>query len=81
MRVVKVIAGFTLLLAGIAMLALPGPGWLTIAAALALLATEYAWARRALDRVERGVKSVGDSVRRRHRHRSDATDADRPRSQ
>ncbi len=52
MRVLKVIAGFALLLSGIVMLAAPGPGWLTIAAGLALLAAEYPWARRALDTVK-----------------------------
>jgi len=39
------------LLAGLAMLALPGPGWLTIAAGLAVLAREFSWARRLLDRL------------------------------
>ncbi len=35
----------TVLLLGIAMLVLPGPGWLTIFAGMAILATEFAWAR------------------------------------
>jgi hypothetical protein len=42
--VVGVIGG-TILLLGVAMLVLPGPGWVTIFAGLALLATEFAWAR------------------------------------
>jgi UPF0716 family protein affecting phage T7 exclusion len=49
------VAGFTLLIAGSLMLALPGPGWVTIALGLALLAPDFAWARRALDR----LKDVG----------------------
>ena len=59
MRLTKIVIGFGLLAGGIAMLALPGPGWLTIAAALALLAAEFAWARRALDR----LKSLAVSCR------------------
>jgi uncharacterized protein (TIGR02611 family) len=51
-RFIKVIAGFGVLLAGIVMLAVPGPGWLTIAAGLAILAAEFAWARRALDSIK-----------------------------
>lgn len=51
-RVAKTVGGFALLIAGIAMLALPGPGWLTIAAGLALLATEFAWAERLLNRLK-----------------------------
>jgi len=34
--------------AGIAMLVLPGPGWLAIIAGLAILATEFFWAQRML---------------------------------
>jgi hypothetical protein len=52
LRVGKIIGGFLLLAAGIAMIALPGPGWLTIAAGLAILAGEFIWARRLLDRVK-----------------------------
>ena len=46
-------------MAGIAMLALPGPGWLTIAAGLAILATEFVWARRALDQLKDGAGWLG----------------------
>ena len=35
--------------AGIALLALPGPGWATIFIGLMILASEFAWARRSLD--------------------------------
>jgi tellurite resistance protein TerC len=37
-------------LLGIAMIALPGPAVVVIPAGLALLATEFLWARRALHR-------------------------------
>jgi uncharacterized protein (TIGR02611 family) len=52
-RLAKIVFGFTLLAIGAALLVLPGPGWLTIAFGLALLATEYAWARNLLDRFKR----------------------------
>jgi tellurite resistance protein TerC len=42
------VGGGALLLAGVAMLVLPGPGLVVIIAGLALLATEFAWARRPL---------------------------------
>lgn len=70
MRLLKIAVGFALLAAGVAMLALPGPGWATIAAGLAVLAAEFAWARRALDKLKamaaRG-KSVATVRRRRPR--------------
>ncbi len=56
---VRNIAGFALLIAGTAMIVLPGPGWVTIALGLALLAPDFAWARRALERVKKaGAKSA-----------------------
>ena len=47
LRYGKIAGGFLLLAAGIAMIALPGPGWLTIFAALAILAGEFLWARKS----------------------------------
>jgi uncharacterized protein (TIGR02611 family) len=61
-RFVKVLIGFTLLALGIVMIATPGPGWLTIMLALGILAAEFVWARRVLDRLkEQGVR-IRDSV-------------------
>jgi uncharacterized protein (TIGR02611 family) len=73
-RIARILAGFVLLLAGVAMLALPGPGWLTIAAGLALLASEFAWARRALDRLEDAARRAGDVIRRRRPRRGEPAD-------
>ena len=56
-RIIKIVFGFTLLLAGTVMLVTPGPGWVTIALGLAVLAAEYMWARRLLDHIKaRGVQ-------------------------
>lgn len=61
-RFFKILIGFTLLAAGIVMIVTPGPGWLTIMIALGLLAAEFVWARRLLDRLkEQGVR-LRDSV-------------------
>jgi uncharacterized protein (TIGR02611 family) len=58
-RVARIVAGFALLLAGAAMILLPGPGWVTIALGLALLAPDFPWAQRALDRLkDAGHKGV-----------------------
>ena len=42
------VAGWLLLIAGVAALVLPGPGLLCLAAGLALLALRYEWAKRLL---------------------------------
>jgi len=52
-RVFLIIAGFTLLLAGGVMLVTPGPGMLAIFLGLGLLAAEFVWARRLMDRIKR----------------------------
>lgn len=49
-RFAVTLAGFALLAVGAALMVLPGPGILVIVAGLAVLATEYVWARRLLVR-------------------------------
>ena len=49
-RVAFVIAGFVVLLAGVAMLVLPGPAFVVIPIGLAILSLEFAWAERLLER-------------------------------
>jgi uncharacterized protein (TIGR02611 family) len=62
-RAVKIVFGFTLLLLGVIMLLTPGPGWAVIFAGLAVLAAEYIWARRLLDRLKSQAARLRDSVR------------------
>jgi len=52
-RLVRIVVGFTVLLAGIAMLVLPGPGILVVGLGLLILSAEFLWARRLLDKVKR----------------------------
>jgi uncharacterized protein (TIGR02611 family) len=47
-RVGVAVIGTLVLVAGIVMIPYPGPGWLVVFAGLAILATEFAWARRVL---------------------------------
>lgn len=54
-RVIVAIVGLTLLAAGIAMTILPGPAIVVIPAGLALLATEFVWARRLLAAVKERI--------------------------
>jgi uncharacterized protein (TIGR02611 family) len=59
------IAGFLVILAGAAMLVLPGPGILVIIAGLAILATEYVWAQRLLRIAKEKANQAKDVVLRR----------------
>jgi tellurite resistance protein TerC len=47
-RVAVGVVGTSVLLVGVAMIALPGPAFLVILAGLGILALEFAWARRWL---------------------------------
>lgn len=51
--VVVATVGLSLIVAGIAMLVLPGPGIATIIAGLAVLATEFAWAQVVLSHIKK----------------------------
>ena len=64
-RVGITIAGFAVILAGIALLVLPGPGWLLIFAGLAILSTEYVWARRLLVKAKTKAEQAKDVVLRK----------------
>ena len=57
-RVMVSVVGATVLLIGIALLVLPGPAFVVIPVGLAILATEYAWARRWLRKARRIASNV-----------------------
>lgn len=64
-RVARIVGGWALLAVGGALLVLPGPGLLVIAAALALLAPEYAWAARLLRSAKDRISAGASALRRR----------------
>jgi len=63
--VVTAVLGALLLIAGIALLVLPGPGFVLVAAGLAVLATRFEWARKPLDyakdKAQQGIEEVARS--------------------
>jgi uncharacterized protein (TIGR02611 family) len=61
-RLAVLVVGVAILGAGVAMLALPGPGVLVIVVGLAVLATEFAWAERALDRTTAKAATAATKV-------------------
>lgn len=48
-RIIIIVVGLTVIIAGLMMLVLPGPGILVLIAGLAILATEFVWAARLLE--------------------------------
>ena len=47
-RVLVAVVGLTVLLVGVAAIPYPGPGWAIVFVGLAILATEFYWAKRTL---------------------------------
>jgi uncharacterized protein (TIGR02611 family) len=61
-RFFKILAGFTLLLVGAVMIFTPGPGWLVIFLGLTLLAAEFVWAQKLMNRMKQGGNRLKDTV-------------------
>jgi uncharacterized protein (TIGR02611 family) len=61
-RYAVTIAGFGVLAIGAVLVVLPGPGLLLIVVGLAILATEYLWARRLMVRAKKEAKRVQEAA-------------------
>jgi len=59
-HIVRSVMGFTVIVIGLilAIPGVPGPGFLIIIGGLAILATEYVWARRYLNRIKDGGEKL-----------------------
>lgn len=74
-RAFRIVSGFTLLLIGAVMIVTPGPGWLTIFLGLSLLAAEFVWARRLMNRIKREGGRIKDAVLRQNTTNSQSEDS------
>jgi uncharacterized protein (TIGR02611 family) len=61
-RIFLILAGFTLLALGIVMIFTPGPGTPVILLGLGLLAAEFVWARRIMERIKRETTRWRDAL-------------------
>jgi tellurite resistance protein TerC len=61
-RLIRIVVGFTVLIIGIAMIALPGPAVVVIPIGLGILATEFLWARNLLKRFKDGANNLKNSI-------------------
>ena len=60
-RLIKIVIGFTALLFGCIMILTPGPGLVTILAGLAILGTEFVWARKLMKRFKQEANNAKNS--------------------
>ena len=61
-RMIVLVVGLTVVAGGIAMFVLPGPGILVVIAGLAILATEFVWARLLLQRAKVYAKKAKEKT-------------------
>lgn len=61
-RVMVFALGVTLMVAGVIMFVIPGPGWATLILGLVVLASEFSWANRALTPVKDAAKRASDAA-------------------
>jgi uncharacterized protein (TIGR02611 family) len=61
-RIVVAVIGFTILTIGILLIVFPGPAFIVIPVGLSILATEFVWAKRLLEKVKKAIKKTKDSV-------------------
>lgn len=57
-KIVVALIGFPLLVAGIILVPLPGPGFLVMFIALVLLSTEFDWASKHADSIKAKMKAI-----------------------
>lgn len=60
------VLGGAIVIVGLALVPLPGPGWLIVFLGLGILATEFAWAERLLDFGRRTLKAWLHWLGRQH---------------
>jgi uncharacterized protein (TIGR02611 family) len=61
-RLIRIVIGFTVLIIGIVMIALPGPAVVVIPIGLGILATEFVWAKHLLKRFKDGANNLKNSI-------------------
>ena len=64
-RGIILVVGSTVLAVGVAMIVLPGPAFLVIPLGLSILAIEFAWARRWLNKVKDAAHNARDRLRKK----------------
>lgn len=62
-KAVVLVIGGTIVLVGVAMIVLPGPAFIVVPAGIAVLATEFAWARRLLRKVKVRIRLAARKAR------------------
>jgi uncharacterized protein (TIGR02611 family) len=74
-RVAVAVIGFTVLGIGIVLIVTPGPAFVVIPIGLGILAIEFAWARRWLEKIKEKAQQGADYMRGKGRTACDTANA------
>ncbi len=59
-RIIIAVIGFTVLTIGIITIVFPGPAFIIIPIGLSILATEFIWAKKILEKIKKKMKAAKD---------------------
>ncbi|HOI29931.1 MAG TPA: PGPGW domain-containing protein [Melioribacteraceae bacterium] len=57
-RIIIAVVGTTILIIGIALIVLPGPAFIVIPVGLSILATEFIWAKRLMEKFKEKLSKI-----------------------
>ena len=67
-RSIVLVVGMAVVLVGLALIVLPGPAFVVIPLGLAILALEFAWAKRLLQKARKGAMKVKSRIQPKNRN-------------
>lgn len=62
-RIAFMILAFVILIGGLALIPLPGPGWAIVFVGLGMLALEFEWAERLMEKILNRLESAQESAK------------------
>lgn len=62
-KIIVAVIGSTILIIGLILLVTPGPAFIVIPLGLGILATEFVWARKILDKMKDTIKAGKEKIK------------------
>ncbi len=62
-QILVMLVGIPVIIVGIILLPLPGPGWVVILAGLYIISREFAWARKYIDFIEAKLRMIAKKIK------------------
>lgn len=66
-QIIVLVLGIPVIIVGIILLPLPGPGWVVILTGLYIISREFAWAKKYIDYIESKLRLIAKKVKEKHK--------------